>query len=56
MTKQTYKIKTLLNQDWETALAELSTQDAMDKSESIIKEAVEKCVPSLTTLDSNQNG
>ena len=39
------KMKTMLNIDWKTALADMSTQEAMDKLEETTIEAVDQCVP-----------
>ena len=51
MTNQiTIQIKMLLNLDWEAELAELNTQEAMGKLESILKEAVEDYVPHRTMI------
>ena len=38
-------MKTIINLDWKTALADMSTQGAMDKLEQTIKETVDQCVP-----------
>ena len=41
-------MKTMVSLDWKTALADINTQDAMDKLEQTIKEAVDQCEPHYT--------
>ena len=45
------QIKTMLNLDWKTALADMTTQDAKDKLEETTKEAVDHCVPYYTVTE-----
>ena len=49
MTRQT--MKTMLTIYWKTALAVMSTHEAMDKLEETIKEAVDQCIPHYTVTD-----
>jgi len=48
-------VKTIINLDWKTALADMSTQDAMDKIEQTIKEAVDQCVSHYTVTDNGRD-
>ena len=45
----------MLNLDWKTGLADMSTQEAIDKLEHIIKEAVDQYVPHYTVADNGRD-
>ena len=49
------KMKTMLSIDWKTALADMSTQEAMDKLEETTKEAADQCVPHYTVTDNGRD-